>query len=441
MQDAVSRAWSRGRLPSAAGWLLVSVTVIESAGAAEPAASQTFTAPEAPWWEPVLATPQKGVELLFVPVEAGVQWAERVNLPERVRDVLYFDEERTFGWFPKVSFGGDVESGVGATVFHDSLYGSGEELSLEVSRSIPSPVDEGEVLLEGFLPSAPGESTGLRGEIELVNFEDGEYFVRFGPGGDLRPGLATRENDKRSAEVEVLRTRFEASRPIGEEWSHGVAFEPIYGQVVPGEGPRRPIPSTLEGVGPKIVLLGGGPFFQWEGRDSPGRPREGWFARADGGYWSSVRGSAADGDPFRYLRYSLDLRRYQPTFFRDRIVVVRAWVERVETIAGGSIPFWERPILDKDAGLRGFDRNRFQDEGGLLFNAEYRYPVWDSWDAFVFLDEGQPFRDWSDIDFSGFQWGLGAGLRIYNGGRFLLQVHGAFSDEEGVVQIGLGDEF
>ena len=66
--------------------------------------------------------------------------------------------------------------------------------------------------------------------------------------------------------------------------------------------------------------------------------------------------------------------------------------------------------------LRGYDNNRFFGESAALFNAEYRYRIWEyrDWktDAVLFWDEGQVFRDLSNFQLKDFRESYGLGFRI-----------------------------
>ena len=77
-----------------------------------------------------------------------------------------------------------------------------------------------------------------------------------------------------------------------------------------------------------------------------------------------------------------------------------------------------------DDGLRAYERNRFRDNGLLVTNIEYRYPIWKTWDAFLFVDGGQTFGEYADIDLDDFEYAGGGGVRVMTEKdiEFLLQV-------------------
>ena len=60
--------------------------------------------------------------------------------------------------------------------------------------------------------------------------------------------------------------------------------------------------------------------------------------------------------------------------------------------------------------MRGFRRGFFRGEGSLLVNVEYRYLIWDTWNAFLFWDEGQVFDTFDEMTWQGFHTTIGGGL-------------------------------
>lgn len=392
------------------------------------------------WWRQALELPEEAMDVFAWPLKRGVIWAERVNLPERIFDVLYFNDERTAGWFPNFSFGGEIQSAAGFRLFHDDLWGHAEEISLATLFAIDD-LEEERVEFRFFVPSVAGSRAHVLAHVFYSEDNDEDFFVRFRPDGSFGLGAETGEDDDTTFELDLVRSRFEGGFRPNANLDLGLAFQPIFGDVEEGGGAEPPIPRFIDGFGGPTVLLGGGPYFEWDVRDNAVRPRSGWFARADGGAWADVRGETTSGRDYRYARYRIDLRRYQPTFRRDRVIVVRAFLDRVDTFDEGAAPFWDLPRLDEDRALRGFERNRFRDKGALLFNAEYRYPIWDTWDGYLFWDEGQVFRNFSDVDSSRFEWSAGAGILFLSEKKFLMRIQFATSEEDQLFRLDLERSF
>jgi len=65
--------------------------------------------------------------------------------------------------------------------------------------------------------------------------------------------------------------------------------------------------------------------------------------------------------------------------------------------------------------LRSYNRGRFRDNSYILFNAEYRYPIWDLIDVVAFVDVGRVFDDFSDLSFKAWKYSVGGGIRMLAG--------------------------
>lgn len=135
-------------------------------------------------------------------------------------------------------------------------------------------------------------------------------------------------------------------------------------------------------------------------------------------------------DRYRYGRYVLEVRQYLPVgvFPNSRRLALRGRLEQAEPLfEGTAVPFYQRPGLGGQNLLRGFRTNRFQNDGSLVLNAEYRYPVWSNWDAVAFVDAGQVFSTLSTVAANRFNWSYGGGLHMLNqkGLSFRFEVAGS----------------
>ena len=88
------------------------------------------------------------------------------------------------------------------------------------------------------------------------------------------------------------------------------------------------------------------------------------------------------------------------------------------------------PTLGGGQRLRGYRRGFFRDKGSLLLNAEYRYPIWDTWNAFLFWEEGQVFEKYGDLEAGGFEYSFGAGISVRTERAFLFGLRIARSEPE-----------
>ena len=93
------------------------------------------------------------------------------------------------------------------------------------------------------------------------------------------------------------------------------------------------------------------------------------------------------------------------------------------------MPFYEATTLGGVHTLRGYDHDRFRDEGYILLNAEYRWPVWDIFDGVVFFDTGQVFQRYKEVALDEFHSNVGAGLRVYGRSGVAGRVEAAYSPD------------
>ncbi len=119
-----------------------------------------------------------------------------------------------------------------------------------------------------------------------------------------------------------------------------------------------------------------------------------------------------------------------PFLTKNRRVAVRTIYERLNRHGDRQIPFYELSMLGDAMNLRGFDQNRYRGRGSLLFNFEYRYPVWDAWDAVIFVDEGQVFDESDEFKIDNFHTSVGTGIRFMSQAGFLMRFEIAKSSEQ-----------
>ena len=152
-------------------------------------------------------------------------------------------------------------------------------------------------------------------------------------------------------------------------------------------------------------------------------PERGGLARVEADYTTG-------SDDVRCFRYSAELQRFFTLFFRNRILGIRARLDRAHGLGDGIVPYSDLPGLGGDQRLRGYRRGFFRGAGSLLLSAEYRYPVWDTCNAFLFREEGQVFDRYGDLEAGRFEHGYGAGISVRTERDFLFGAYVARSREE-----------
>ncbi len=162
--------------------------------------------------------------------------------------------------------------------------------------------------------------------------------------------------------------------------------------------------------GSRYVAFGGS--FEYDGRDNHGQPSRGTHLYARFMRFAGVNRS--EGEDFS--RYSLDLRQYLHVW-RKRILAFRAYLQRFDANDANerATPIYMTSTLGGIDVLRGYVEGRFRDNDLALASIEYRYPIYDFIDAFLFVDEGRVYEKMTDEKFfQDWKYSFGFGLRLWN---------------------------
>ncbi len=160
-------------------------------------------------------------------------------------------------------------------------------------------------------------------------------------------------------------------------------------------------------------------------------------------YGTDISTRPASG-PLSYVRTSAELRQFVPVPFLpfDRRLALRARLERTSAPGDDAVPFYELSTLGGPEDLRGYRYDRFRDQGSLLLTAEYRYPIFNAFDAVLFADAGQVFDAFDEIGIGRFHTDFGGGFQIYGGQGIAARLEVAFKpDGTPRVIAGVGASF
>ena len=147
-------------------------------------------------------------------------------------------------------------------------------------------------------------------------------------------------------------------------------------------------------------------------------------------------------DETRFVRLAAEIQRFHTLFWRNRILAARVRLDRVHRIDGGLVPFPDLPNLGGSQRLRGYERGALYGQGSLLAAVEYRYPIWDTWNAFLFHEEGQVFDEYGDIGTDRFVSSTGGGVSLRSQAGLLLGLRLAHSaDKDLLAGFTLEQEF
>lgn len=345
----------------------------------------------------ILAAPAYVLHGATRPLGWGVKYLER-NFPG-----FFEPEPRPRGVLPLIELGGPAGASAGFILYDnhlfgtdqkarlEALYGTRDFFELEVRYEVPRPLGAGTHLqLEGNFFSRPNERFYLDGNASERNQDEARFSRQ---------------------QIDVMTRLQVGSDGGGVSGAIDLLYEHVDASAADDE--RGELIADNPALVPLDLLT---PRFELTLDASQGRPRTyagtKMLLRLD--YTHDL-----NGDRFRYGRYTAAVQQFVPVFFfpKTRRLALQARMEQVEPLWGGNaVPFYHLPRLGGQQTLRGFTSNRFRDNGSLLFSAEYRYPIWNQFDAVFFVDAGQVFDRFASVAFDRFRTSYGGGIHMLGGG-------------------------
>jgi hypothetical protein len=137
----------------------------------------------------------------------------------------------------------------------------------------------------------------------------------------------------------------------------------------------------------------------------------------------STRGVLLRGSWWRYRErsgqpYSFDKEEYEagvliPILREQFGVMFRALATMSTPDAGSVVPIMLAPDVGSGSTVRGFSNRRFQDNGRMVLNAEYRWRPSRYLDMAIFYDAGKVGPDWQSVRSGKYETGWGFGARLH----------------------------
>lgn len=340
----------------------------------------------------VLATPAYVLHGITRPIGWGARYVEQ-RFPD------FFEPRRPpRGVLPLVELGGPIGFLAGLALYDNQLFGSDHSARIEGLYGGPDTF-EGEASYKIPAPFGPGSSFGV--DVDVFSNPNSDFFL----GG----------NDSRSTDESLFaRDQLDATVSLRSSMPDSPLrgqVEVMYEHVETMGKEAKLIDASPPGLG-TVDLLTSRLMLGADHTDDPPRVSRGTEVILQLDYTHDLT-----ADHFRYGRYVAEVRQYLPVgFFPDsRRLALRGRLEQVEPLFEGSaVPFYQLPNLGGQSTLRGFESRRFQDDGSLMLNAEYRYPIWSNLDALVLVDAGQVFNTLVEVEADRFQWSYGGGIHFLN---------------------------
>jgi outer membrane protein assembly factor BamA len=131
-------------------------------------------------------------------------------------------------------------------------------------------------------------------------------------------------------------------------------------------------------------------------------PSKGWFGELsiyDEGRWS--------GSEFNYTRFTLDLTHYIQAGPKG-IVALNA----VQVFSFGDVPFHQMPVIGGTKRLRGYFEGKYRDKHLMIFQGEYRRPLFWRIGSAAFGGVGLVADSFNTLQTNHIRYNFGAGLRF-----------------------------
>lgn len=136
-------------------------------------------------------------------------------------------------------------------------------------------------------------------------------------------------------------------------------------------------------------------------------------ARAGGLYAVDVRRfDDRNGGRSSFTAARAEAQHFVSFWNRTRVLAMRVVAEQLHADGGAVVPFYLRPTIGGSRTLRGYERQRFRDNGVLLMQAEYRYEVNTFVMGAIFADAGQAAPSVRRMRWRDLRTDYGVGLRL-----------------------------
>ena len=196
--------------------------------------------------------------------------------------------------------------------------------------------------------------------------------------------------------------------------------------------------SFVPGVQGETLILGHRATFHYDTRNNLISPTDGMAVTA----YAELNQNIRNGDHPIYSRYGFEVKKLLPSESKHAILVVRA---DLQATIGEQVPFFEQSSLGGQNNLRGYGVDRFIDKNLVALSIEERIHlarakvagVMADFEVAPFLDTGQVFNSYKDVNFTDYRMTPGIGFRGIIRPNVVGRVDYGYSREGGAVFAGL----
>jgi len=195
---------------------------------------------------------------------------------------------------------------------------------------------------------------------------------------------------------------------------------------------------SVDGVQGETLILGHRATFHYDTRNNLVSPTDGMAVTA----YAEVNQNIRNGDHPVYSRYELEAKKLFPSESKRAILIMRA---DLQATIGDQVPFFEQSSLGGQNNLRGYGVDRFIDKHLVAWSVEERIHmartkvagVTADFEIAPFLDTGQVFTNYKDVNFKDYRMTPGIGFRGIVKPNVVGRVDYGYSREGGAVFAGL----
>lgn len=196
--------------------------------------------------------------------------------------------------------------------------------------------------------------------------------------------------------------------------------------------------SSVDGVQGETLIFGNRATFYYDTRNNLVTPTDGMAVTA----YAEVNQNIRNGDHPIYSRYELEIKKLLPSESKRAILIMRA---DLQATIGDQVPFFEQSSLGGQNNLRGFGVDRYIDKNLVALSIEERIHIMRTkiagttadFEIAPFLDTGQVFSDFRDVNFNDYRMTPGIGFRGIVKPNVVGRVDYGYSREGGAVFAGL----
>jgi len=187
--------------------------------------------------------------------------------------------------------------------------------------------------------------------------------------------------------------------------------------------------SELVGFNQRLTYLVFGLDVEYDTRNAKYTPNRGGY-RA----FRYARFQGLNTSDFNFNQFEIDIRQFFKLWSPHHVLALRnGW-----QFQQGNTPFYLLSLLDWNTLLRGFARGRFRDEAYVVFNFEYRFPIWDVLQGTLFVDTGKVFDGINNFNFDDWRYSVGGGISFFWRDLILMSFQAGYGGEGAQLIFRLG---